>query len=210
MKVIERLLLDAGITPIAGVDEAGRGACAGPLVVAAVILRDPFAPEIAQVRDSKVVSEREREELYDLVVAAAEAICVIEIHSLVVDERGVHAANIDGMRRAVHGLTALPKYVLTDGYAIPGLGYPTLGVWKGDQVVHTISAASIIAKVTRDRIMRDLDGEYPGYGFAQHKGYVTSSHTKALQALGPCTVHRFSFSNVAAFINRSDWPTISK
>ena len=210
MEAIERLLLDAGITPIAGVDEAGRGACAGPLVVAAVILRDPFAPELAQVRDSKVVSEKEREELYDVVVAAAEAICVIEVPSLMVDERGVHAANIDGMRRAVHGLTALPKYVLTDGYVIPGLGYPTLGVWKGDQVVHTISAASIIAKVTRDRIMRELDGEFPGYGFAQHKGYVTLNHTKALQALGPCAVHRYSFSNVASFINRTEWPTFAK
>lgn len=201
MKVIERLLLDAGITPIAGVDEAGRGACAGPLVVAAVILRDPFASELAKVRDSKEISEGQREKLYDVVVDAADAICVIEIPSLLVDERGVHAANIDGMRRAVHGLTALPKYVLTDGYVIPGLGFPTLGVWKGDQVVHTISAASIIAKVTRDRIMREMDGQYPGYGFAQHKGYVTSNHTKALQRLGPCALHRISFSNVAAFIN---------
>lgn len=210
MKVIERLLLDAGITPIAGVDEAGRGACAGPLVVAAVILRNPFAPELAKVRDSKDVSENEREDLYDVVVAEAEAICVIEIPSLVVDARGVHAANIDGMRRAVHGLTTLPKYVLTDGYVIPGLGYPTLGVWKGDQVVHTISAASIIAKVTRDRIMREMDGEYPGYGFAQHKGYVTSRHSKALQELGPCAVHRYSFSNVSAVINSTNRPTFAK
>lgn len=201
MKVIERLLLDAGITPIAGVDEAGRGACAGPLVVAAVILRDPFAAELANVRDSKEISESQREDLYDVVVEAAEAMCVIEIPSQTVDERGVHAANIDGMRRAVHGLTSLPKYVLTDGYVIPGLGYPTLGVWKGDQVVHTISAASIIAKVTRDRIMREMDIEYPGYGFARHKGYVTSVHTVALQELGPCAIHRHSFSNVAAIIN---------
>ncbi len=203
MKVIERLLLDAGISPIAGVDEAGRGACAGPLLVAAVILRDPFAPELAKVRDSKEISESKREELFDVVVKAAEAICVIEIPPSLVDERGVHVANIDGMRRAVHGLFLAPKYVLTDGYVIPGLGYPTLGVWKGDQVVHTISAASIIAKVTRDRIMRDMEVEFPGYGFSQHKGYVTSSHTKALQELGPCAIHRFSFSNVAAFINTS-------
>lgn len=201
MKVIERLLLDAGITPIAGVDEAGRGACAGPLLVVAVILRDPFAPELAKVRDSKEISEVQREELYDVVVEAAESMCIIEISSSLVDERGVHAANIDGMRRAVHGLTASPKYVLTDGYVIPGLGFPTLGVWKGDQVVHTISAASIIAKVTRDRIMREMDIDYPGYGFSQHKGYVTSAHTKALQELGPCAIHRYSFSNVAAFIN---------
>ncbi len=201
MKVIERLLLDAGISPVAGVDEAGRGACAGPLLVAAVILRDPFALELAKVRDSKELSESKREELFDVVVNAAEAICVIEIPSSVVDERGVHAANIDGMRRAVHGLTTAPKYVLTDGYVVPGLGYPTLGVWKGDQVVHTISAASIIAKVTRDRIMREMDIDFPGYGFSQHKGYVTSAHSKALQELGPCAIHRSSFSNVAALIN---------
>jgi ribonuclease HII len=201
MKVIERLLLDAGITPIAGVDEAGRGACAGPLVVAAVILRDPFAVELANVRDSKEISESQREELFEVIVDAAEAMCVIEIPSQIVDERGVHAANIDGMRRAVYGLASLPKYVLTDGYVISGLGCPTLGVWKGDQVVRTISAASIIAKVTRDRIMREMDIEYPGYGFARHKGYVTSIHSKALQELGPCVIHRYSFSNVAAIIN---------
>lgn len=204
MKVIERLLLDAGISPIAGVDEAGRGACAGPLLVAAVILRDPFAPELAKVRDSKELSESKREELFDVVVSASEAICVIEIPPSVVDERGVHVANIDGMRRAVHGLSVPPKYVLTDGYVIPGLGYPTLGVWKGDQVVHTISAASIIAKVTRDRIMREMEIEFPGYGFSQHKGYVTSAHTKALQEHGPCEIHRASFSNVAAFMNISE------
>lgn len=204
MKVIERLLLDAGITPVAGVDEAGRGACAGPLLVAAVILRDPFAPELVKVRDSKEISEGQREELFDVVVEAAESISVIEIPPLLVDERGVHAANIDGMRRAVHGLTVLPKYVLTDGYVISGLGFPTLGVWKGDQVVHAISAASIIAKVTRDRIMREMDSEYPGYGFAQHKGYVTVSHKKALEELGPCPLHRYSFSNVAALINTPD------
>lgn len=204
MKVIERLLLDAGITPVAGVDEAGRGACAGPLLVAAVILRDPFAPELVKVRDSKEISEGQREELFDVVVEAAESISVIEIPPLLVDERGVHAANIDGMRRAVHGLTVLPKYVLTDGYVISGLGFPTLGVWKGDQVVHTISAASIIAKVTRDRIMREMDNEYPGYGFSQHKGYVTAFHKKALEELGPCPIHRYSFSNVAALINTPD------
>lgn len=204
MKVIERLLLDAGISPIAGVDEAGRGACAGPLIVAAVILRDPFAPELENVRDSKEISESKREELFDSVISAAAAFCVIEIPPALVDERGVHSANIDGMRRAVHGLSLAPKYVLTDGYVIPGLGYPTLGVWKGDQVVHTISAASILAKVTRDRIMRDMDIDYPGYGFAQHKGYVTPRHTKALRELGPCLIHRASFSNVAAFINISE------
>ncbi len=201
LKVIERLLLDAGIFPIAGVDEAGRGACAGPLVVAAVILKNPFAPELDSLRDSKELSESKREYLFEVVANEAMAICVIEISPSLVDERGVHAANIDGMRRSVHGLSVTPKYVLTDGYVIPGLGFPTLGVWKGDQVVRAISAASIIAKVTRDRIMREMEIEYPGYGFAQHKGYGTPAHSRAMAQRGPCEMHRKSFSNVAAIIN---------
>lgn len=201
MKVIERILLDAGISPIAGVDEAGRGACAGPLVVASVVLRDPFAPELARIRDSKEIGEEEREELFDLVTEEALAISVIEISSHVIDERGVHAANLDGMRRAVQGLSMTPSYVLTDGYVIEGLGLPTLAVWKGDQVVHSISAASIIAKVTRDRIMRKMDLDFPMYGFARHKGYGTQAHTQALEEFGPCEFHRRSFANVAAIIN---------
>ena len=201
MKVIEQTLLDAGISPIAGVDEAGRGACAGPLVVAAVILRDPFAPSLSRIRDSKEISENEREELFDVVGAEALAICIIEVSSEEVDSRGVHAANLDGMRRAVQGLSITPAYVLTDGYVIAGLGFPTLGVWKGDQVVHTISAASIIAKVTRDRLMREMDLHFPVYGFAKHKGYGTRAHTAALSEFGPCQFHRRSFANVASLIN---------
>ena len=201
MKVIERILLDAGISPIAGVDEAGRGACAGPLVVASVVLKDPFAPELARIRDSKEIGEEEREELFDLVTEEALAISVIEISSHVIDERGVHAANLDGMRRAVQVLSMTPSYVLTDGYVIEGLGLPTLAVWKGDQVVHSISAASIIAKVTRDRIMRKMDLDFPMYGFARHKGYGTQAHTQALEEFGPCEFHRRSFANVAAIIN---------
>lgn len=201
MKVIEQTLLDAGISLIAGVDEAGRGACAGPLVVAAVILRDPFAPSLSRIRDSKEISENEREELFDVVSAEALAICIIEVSSEEVDSRGVHAANLDGMRRAVQGLSITPSYVLTDGYVIAGLGLPTLGVWKGDQVVHTISAASIIAKVTRDRLMREMDLHFPIYGFAKHKGYGTRAHTAALREFGPCQFHRRSFANVASLIN---------
>ncbi len=194
-------MLDAGISPIAGVDEAGRGACAGPLVVASVVLKDPFAPELARIRDSKEIGEEEREELFDLVTEEALAISVIEISSHVIDERGVHAANLDGMRRAVQGLSMTPSYVLTDGYVIEGLGLPTLAVWKGDQVVHSISAASIIAKVTRDRIMRKMDLDFPMYGFARHKGYGTQAHTQALEEFGACEFHRRSFANVAAIIN---------
>ncbi len=200
MKAIEELLRNAGISPVAGVDEAGRGPCAGPLVVAAVILKDPFAPELEQVRDSKEVPETQREALFELIMNIADSVSVITVSASEIDERGVHAANLDGMRRAVKGLTLEPAYVLTDGYAIEGLAVPNVAVWKGDQVVTAISAASIIAKVTRDRLMVELDGVYPEYGFAKHKGYITAAHTAALAQYGPCAEHRKSFSNIAALL----------
>jgi ribonuclease HII len=200
MKVIEALLNDAGISPLAGVDEAGRGACAGPLVVASVILKDPFAPELSVIRDSKEISENKRESVFELIQETAEAISVVVISAAEIDSRGVHAANLDGMRRAVQALSITPAYVLTDGYAIEGLALPNLAVWKGDQVVTCISAASIIAKVTRDRIMRDLDKVFPEYGFAGHKGYITKAHTEALEKNGACIEHRRSFANIAALL----------
>ena len=202
MKVIEQLLANAGISPIAGVDEAGRGACAGPLVIASVVLNDPFAPELAVVRDSKEIAEGKRDAIFDLIHQVAASVSVVIVPASEVDSRGVHAANLDGMRRAVQGLSVEPAYVLTDGYAIEGLGVPNLAVWKGDQVVVSISAASVIAKVTRDRIMREMDLEFPQYGFAGHKGYITAAHTKALNEHGPCEQHRRSFANVAALIHK--------
>ena len=202
MKVIEQLLANAGISPIAGVDEAGRGACAGPLVIASVVLNDPFAPELAVVRDSKEIAENKRDAVFDLIHQVAVSVSVVIVPASEVDSRGVHAANLDGMRRAVQGLSVEPAYVLTDGYAIEGLGVPNLAVWKGDQVVVSISAASVIAKVTRDRIMREMDLEFPLYGFAGHKGYITAAHTKALNEHGPCEQHRRSFANVAALIHK--------
>ena len=200
MKAIEELLHNAGISPIAGVDEAGRGPCAGPLVIAAVILKDPNAPELSEARDSKEISEAKREALFDVIMNIAESVSIIVVPASEIDERGVHAANLDGMRRAVKGLSIEPAYVLTDGYAIEGLAIPNIAVWKGDQVVTAISAASIIAKVTRDRMMIELDRQYPQYGFAQHKGYITAIHTKALAEHGPCIEHRKSFSNIAALL----------
>jgi ribonuclease HII len=202
MKVIEQLLTNAGISPIAGVDEAGRGACAGPLVIASVVLNDPFAAELAVVRDSKEIPENKRDAVFDLIHQVAASVSVVIVPASEVDSRGVHAANLDGMRRAVQGLNVEPAYVLTDGYAIEGLGVPNLAVWKGDQVVVSISAASVIAKVTRDRIMRDMDIEFPLYGFSGHKGYITAAHTKALNEHGPCAQHRTSFANVAALIHK--------
>ena len=202
MKVIEQLLTNAGISPIAGVDEAGRGACAGPLVIASVVLNDPFAAELAGVRDSTEIPESKRDAVFDLIHQVAASVSVVIVPASEVDARGVHAANLDGMRRAVQGLNVEPAYVLTDGYAIEGLGVPNLAVWKGDQVVVSISAASVIAKVTRDRIMREMDLEFPQYGFAGHKGYITAAHTKALNENGPCAQHRTSFANVAALIHK--------
>lgn len=200
VRVIEDQLIAAGISPCAGVDEAGRGACAGPLVIASVILKDYQSPELKQVRDSKELSEKIREELFDIVRIAATSISIIIMSHEEIDLRGVHAANLGGMRRAVQGLDQPPSYVLTDGYPIEGLAIPSLAVWKGDQVVTCISAASIIAKVTRDRIMRDLDLIYPQYGFKSHKGYITKAHTDALKKHGVSPVHRRSFSNIAALL----------
>jgi len=199
-KRIEEMLRDAQISPIAGVDEAGRGPCAGPLVIVSVILDDPFADIWSEIRDSKEISEKKREVLFDVVMENAAAISIIEVSPEEIDLRGVHAANLDGMRRAVNGLAITPAYVLTDGYAIEGLAVPNVAVWKGDQVVTAISAASIIAKVTRDRIMREMDAIYPGYGFAGHKGYITAAHTAAIAELGVTAIHRKSFSNIAALL----------
>ena len=200
MAAIEQTLISSGISHIAGVDEAGRGPCAGPLVVAAVILRDPFSPSLTEVRDSKALTAKKREHLYSVIEEEALALSIIEISSEEIDRQGLHKSNLEGFRRAVLALQMTPDYVLTDGYAIEGLPMPTLGIWKGDQVAISISAASIIAKVYRDRIMVQMDEIYPGYGFASHKGYSSSLHTEAMKRLGITPIHRRSFANVAILI----------
>ncbi|MGI9226389.1 MAG: ribonuclease HII [Candidatus Nanopelagicaceae bacterium] len=200
MHLIEQSLIDAGLSPIAGVDEAGRGACAGPLVIASVILKDLNSPNLSKLRDSKELTERQREELFPIIYEEALSISVIKVSPEDIDKRGVHAANLDGMRRAVQGLDTAPNYVLTDGYAIEGMVTPSLAIWKGDQVAPSISAASVIAKVTRDRIMVELEERYPGYGLAKHKGYITAAHTKALETLGVTDIHRKSYANVAKLL----------
>jgi ribonuclease HII len=201
MSFVETSLIKAGLAPIAGVDEAGRGACAGPLVIASVILKDINAVELNGLRDSKELSEVERETLFPIIQSQAQAISVVIVAPLEIDHRGVHNANLDGMRRAVQSLEIAPAYVLTDGYAIAGLSIPSLAIWKGDQVAPTISAASVIAKVTRDRIMTELDQDFPGYGLAKHKGYITAAHTKALNELGVSKIHRRSYANIAKLLN---------
>jgi len=201
MAAIEQTLLSSGISHIAGVDEAGRGPCAGPLVVAAVILRDPFSNSLQEVRDSKELTPKKRERLYSIIEEEAISLSIIEISSEEIDRQGLHKSNLEGFRRAVHALHVTPDYVLTDGYPIEGLAMPTLGIWKGDQVAISISAASIIAKVYRDRIMVEMDEIYPGYGFASHKGYSSALHTAAMKKLGITPIHRRSFSNVAALLS---------
>ena len=193
----ERVLVRAGLGPVAGVDEAGRGACAGPLVVAAVALDRFDGPRWAQVADSKALTARAREEAYRLIAATALAWHVVVIEPGEIDRRGLHVCNVAGMRQALAGLVVSPGYVLTDGFAVPGLAVPALAMWKGDQVAVCVAAASIIAKVTRDKIMSGLHTEYPEYGFSRHKGYSTPSHMAALDAHGPSPVHRRSFVNVS-------------
>ena len=200
MHLIEQSLIDAGLSPIAGVDEAGRGACAGPLVIASVILKDLNSPKLASLRDSKELTEKQREALFPIIYEEAISVSVIKVSPEEIDKRGVHAANLDGMRRAVQGLGTVPNYVLTDGYATEGMVTPSLAIWKGDQVAPSISAASVIAKVTRDRIMIDLDAQYPGYGLAKHKGYITAAHAKALETLGATEIHRKSYANIAKLL----------
>jgi len=198
--MIEETLLKAGIKNIAGVDEAGRGPCAGPLVLAAVVLKDPLSKSLIDIKDSKELNESKREELFDVVIDNALAYSIIEVSVEEIDSLGLHKCNIEGMRRAINALDVTPDYVLTDGYPIPGLTTPNLAVWKGDQVAISISAASILAKVYRDRIMVELDKKFPKYGLANHKGYITASHTAAIKEFGVLPIHRKSFANIAALI----------
>ncbi len=192
----ERALRRAGLTPIAGVDEAGRGACAGPLVAGAAILPDGARGIVPGLADSKLLTAKARERCYDQIVRRAEAWSVVVIESTECDELGMHVANIEALRRALARLDTRADYVLTDGFPVDGLGVPGLAVWKGDRVAACIAAASVLAKVTRDRIMMDLHAVYPDYDFAVHKGYVTREHQRALLAHGPCAEHRRRFVNV--------------
>ncbi|MEX5632261.1 ribonuclease HII [Parafrankia sp. FMc2] len=194
----ERALVRGGLGPVAGVDEAGRGACAGPLVVAAVVLDLRRTRLLDRLTDSKLLTERIREEVYADVLASAAAVATIVVSAADIDRIGVHVANIMGMRRAVAALDVRPGYVLTDGFAVAGFGVESLAVIKGDRVVGCIAAASVVAKVTRDRIMRSLHERHAEYDFAQHKGYVTAAHNAALARYGPCEEHRLSYVNVAA------------
>ena len=161
-----------------------------------MILDPRKSSRLTLLADSKALTPAVREIVYDQVLAAALSWHAVVIPAGDIDRLGLHVCNLAGMRRALAGLSCRPGYVLTDGFAVRGLATPALGMWQGDEVAACVAAASVIAKVTRDRLMTALDERYPGYGFAAHKGYSTRAHMRALAANGPCPEHRMSFANV--------------
>ncbi|MGY1746620.1 ribonuclease HII [Blastococcus sp. SYSU D00695] len=194
---MERRLRRRGFSAIAGADEAGRGACAGPLVAAACVLPAGRRGRVPGLADSKLLTEAARERVYAEVVDRAVAWSVVVMPVPDLDARGMHVTNIEALRRAVWALDPGADYVLTDGFPVNGLARPTLAVWKGDRVAACVAAASVLAKVTRDRMMLELHDRFPEYDFAVHKGYITDAHSAALERHGPCPEHRRRFVNVA-------------
>ena len=181
----------AGVALVAGVDEAGRGPLAGPVVAAAVVL-DP-GRRVKRLADSKLLTPERRAELYDVIMARAVGVGVGIVDHVTIDRINILQATRVAMREALHELKVVPDLVITDFVALSGLACPQRNLVDGDARCATVAAASIIAKVTRDRIMLDVDGQFPEYGFARHKGYATAEHLAALDRHGPCPLHRRSF-----------------
>lgn len=193
MSVLWNNDLALGITPLAGADEAGRGPLAGPVVAAAVILREP----IEGLNDSKKLSEKVRERLFEEIVARAEAWKIVEVSAEMIDRINILQASLRGMREALEGLSTVPKLCLVDGNKVPVMSLPVRAVVKGDGRQACIAAASILAKVHRDRLMVALHEQYPVYDFLHNKGYPTSEHLAALRRYGPCPAHRATYGPVA-------------
>jgi ribonuclease HII len=193
----EETLIVQGYRLIAGVDEVGRGPLAGPVVAAAIILPLDERPSwLSRVRDSKQLTPSQRESIFDQVLKSGVAFGVGSVSHEVIDERGIAPATRLAMRRAIEHLSTRPDYLLIDFMRLPGIRIPQKSVVDGDSLCLSIAAASIVAKVTRDRHMVELDSQFPGYGLAQHKGYGTPEHLEALQRLGPCAIHRKTFTPV--------------
>jgi ribonuclease HII len=187
---------------VAGADEAGRGPLAGPLLVAGVLLdysklRDHKVRPLACLNDSKQCSEPDREDLYRAVLGCAEKVVVRAVPSSQIDRDGLHRSNLAGLRAVLAELSPPAEVCLVDGFRLGPLAPPHTAVVDGDAKSAAIAAASIVAKVTRDRLMRRLDALYPRYGFSSHVGYITPDHTRAVQAHGPCPQHRRSFASRA-------------
>jgi ribonuclease HII len=196
-RTLENALRRVGFMHVAGVDEVGRGCLAGPVVAAAVVLHPDR--HVANVSDSKAVPAEERELLYDQITRCAIAWAVAGADPLEIDRINIHQASLRAMQRAILALAPLPDIVLVDAFRVPGLPMAQRGVAHGDRRCSAIAAASIIAKVTRDRQMRDLHARDPRYGFDRHKGYATADHLDAVARYGYSDVHRRSFRPSARF-----------
>lgn len=199
---LEKQLRKTGLLVIAGTDEAGSGAWAGPVFAGAAIFPTKLPRLSPLLRDSKLLSPAQREEAFVWVTAHVEAWAVGEASSTEIDAHNIRQAGFLAMRRAIEGLGLTPQTVLSDGFKLPeNYPWPSQGIIKGDRLVASISAASIIAKVLRDRRMRDLDEMHPGYGLSVHKGYGTLFHRNALQKLGPSPIHRVSYRPVRQLLS---------
>jgi len=194
MRAFEKQAARRGFTAIAGLDEAGRGALAGPVVAAAVIL--PDRGDFAEINDSKKLTPAKRDSLYDLILGQSLAVGIGICDHLVVDRINVLQATLEAMEQAVDNLPVKPDFLLIDGISTPAVTIPCRTIKKGDSASLSIAAASIIAKVTRDRMMVSWGEEYPAYGFQIHKGYGSPAHLKAIVECGPCDIHRKTFRGV--------------
>jgi len=198
----ERALTARGLTGIAGVDEAGRGPLAGPVVAAAVILPSEWChgnmpAAFTKLNDSKQLTGAMRAEFFTLLTQHPEIRAAVAlVDAAVIDQINILQATHRAMREALAGLRPAPGHVLVDGLPVPGLGWPQTALVKGDARSYSIAAASVLAKVTRDRLLLEADGRWPEYGFARHKGYGTRAHLAALATFGPCPIHRRSFAPV--------------
>jgi ribonuclease HII len=198
----EMQALRQGYARIAGIDEAGRGPLAGPVVAAAVIL--PNGVDLPGVNDSKKLSPGKRDELYDLIMSSAAAVGVGFSDAGLVDAINILQATLAAMKQAVSKMTISPDYLLIDGISKVPLPIPQKTIKKGDSLSLSIAAASIIAKVTRDRLMGEYEARFPGYGFAAHKGYGCASHLAAIAELGPCPIHRKTFRGVKEYVRSEE------
>ena len=189
--IYEQQAHDAGYAVVCGVDEAGAGPLMGPVYAAAVILPEHF--DLPGLNDSKQLTPKKRETLYDEIMAKAVAVGVGMANEKVIDEINVLNADYEAMKQAISKLQVKPQLLLNDAVNIPGVDIEQVGIIKGDTLSASIAAASIIAKVTRDRLMVEYDSLYPGYGFAKNMGYGTAEHIDALKKIGPCAIHRRTF-----------------
>lgn len=197
----------AGFAVVCGIDEAGRGPLAGPVVTAAVVLPEGYA--LAGLTDSKQLTAKKREKLFELIMADERVQkSIASATAAEIDEHNILRATHLAMARAAQGLSLPADFALIDGLPVPSFPLPSKNIVKGDSRSLSIAAASILAKVTRDRLMAELDAQYPAYGFAKHAGYGTAAHLAALRAHGPCPEHRRSFAPVAQLLAQPDLPLL--